>query len=188
MFWQEDEYGEQMWITEPLGVQLSTSNIKKRFELYGDLKVHVGLETPEDEDHHFDIHYEGSKGFGPVFRDLLQEKFEHLKDVKVAAVKKWLSECTVEASYTHRHYIVDNEYIPFDREADDKQAYISNFLNREIDYEIIRWEEYEQLGYEILPNRYFYEYEEPEPSDEIIKEFWELEKEAEEVLSEIRDL
>ncbi|MDZ7690745.1 MAG: N-6 DNA methylase [Balneolaceae bacterium] len=188
VFWQEDENEEQMWVTEDLDVKLSTQNIKKRFELYGDLRVHVDLETPENDFHHFDIHYEGSKGFGPVFRDLIQETFEHLEDVKVSVVKDWLDKCTIKASFTHRHYIVDNEYIPFDLTAGDKSAYINDFLHSEINYKIISWEEYDQLGYEILPNLYFYEYEEPDPSEEIIKDFWALEEEAEKILSQIKNL
>jgi type I restriction enzyme M protein len=83
---------------------------------------------------------------------------------------------------------VDDEYIPFNLDADDQQAYINDFLHREIDYEIIKWEEADQLGYEILPNRYFYEYEEPTPSKELIDDFWQLEEEAENLLQEIRRL
>ena len=41
---------------------------------------------------------------------------------------------------------------------------------------------------EILPNKYFYKYEEPVPSEELINEFWELEKEAEGLLKEIKSL
>ena len=46
----------------------------------------------------------------------------------------------------------------------------------------------EELGYEILPNKYFYKYQEPENSDALIEQFWELEEEATELLAEIKAL
>ena len=88
----------------------------------------------------------------------------------------------------HRHYITDTEYIAYDPKAKDRAAYIETFLKREIDHPIIRWREYDQLGYEILPNKYFYQYQEPEASDALIQQFWALEKEAEQLLNEIRAL
>jgi predicted GIY-YIG superfamily endonuclease len=47
---------------------------------------------------------------------------------------------------------------------------------------IIRWADSPQLGYEILPNKYFYRYQPPTPTDELLAEFWRLEKEAEAML------
>jgi len=40
----------------------------------------------------------------------------------------------------------------------------------------------EQLGYEILPNKYFYRYQPPTPAKDLLAEFWRLEKEAEKML------
>lgn len=187
VYWQEDEHGEQEWIREEFDVKLTSSNVKKRFELYGDMTFYISMEK-EDERHDFEIHYTGEKGFNPVFRDVLQEKFPHLKEKKVSQINRFVDSFEVHAEFKHRNYIVDTEYIPFERDADDKEAYINDFLNREIDYEIIDWEEAEQPGYEILPNKYFYKYEEPTPSDELITEFWQLEEEAEQLLQEIREL
>ena len=48
----------------------------------------------------------------------------------------------------------DDEYIPH---GEDIEA----FLKREIAKPIIRWEDSPQLGYEILPNKYFYRYQPP---------------------------
>jgi len=53
---------------------------------------------------------------------------------------------------------------------------------REIAKPIIRWQDSPQLGYEILPNKYFYRYQPPTPAKELLKEFWRLEKEAETLL------
>ena len=77
--------------------------------------------------------------------------------------------------WTHRHYVKDDEYIPY---GEDIEA----FLKREIAKPIIRWEDSPQLGYEILPNKYFYRYQPPTPADELLSEFWRLEKEAEVLL------
>ncbi|WP_296810752.1 hypothetical protein [Thiocapsa sp.] len=69
----------------------------------------------------------------------------------------------------------DDEYIPF---GEDIEA----FLDREIAKPITRWQDSPQLGYEILPNKYFYRYQPPKPANELLAEFWRLEKEAETLL------
>ena len=56
------------------------------------------------------------------------------------------------------------------------------FLKREIAKPIIRWEDSLQLGYEILPNKYFYRYQPPTPAKDLLAEFWKLEKDAEKML------
>ncbi|MCX6915869.1 MAG: hypothetical protein NT167_22960 [Verrucomicrobia bacterium] len=81
----------------------------------------------------------------------------------------------LSVEWTHRHYVQDDEYIPH---GEDIEA----FLKREIAKPIIRWEDSPQLGYEILPNKYFYRYQPPTPAKELLAEFWKLEKEAEEML------
>jgi len=59
---------------------------------------------------------------------------------------------------------------------------IGAFLKREIAKPIIRWKDNPQLGYEILPNKYFYRYQPPTPAKDLLAEFWRLEKEAESLL------
>jgi len=81
----------------------------------------------------------------------------------------------LSAEWTHRHYVQDDEYIPH---GEDIEA----FLKREIAKPIIRWEDSPQLGYEILPNKYFYRYQPPTPAKDLLAEFWKLEKEAEKML------
>ncbi|MEX0610388.1 MAG: N-6 DNA methylase [Balneolaceae bacterium] len=187
VFWQEDEHGKQEWIEEEFGVKLNSQNVTKKFDLYGDFKLSITLKK-DGKQHDFEIHYTGKEKFDPIFRKLLKETFPELKGEKASVLKAFADNFITEALYYHRNYIVDTEYIPFDRNAEDKTAFIKDFLNREIDYEIITWDEVEQLGYEILPNKYFYKYEEPTPSEELIAEFWQLEKEAESLLQEIREL
>jgi type I restriction enzyme M protein len=118
----------------------------------------------------------------------IKKKVHELKQDSLKEIKQWFEQQLKSISYYHRHYIVDNEYIPFDRTQEDKKAFINAFLAKEIDYQIITWKEYDQLGYEILPNKYFYKYQEPTPSDDLIKEFWKLEEDAEKLLNEIRNL
>jgi hypothetical protein len=95
---------------------------------------------------------------------------EALADVDEALSVEW----------THRHYVQDDEYIPYGED-------IESFLKREIAKQIIRWEETKKdgnaiLGYEILPNKYFYRYQPPTPAKDLLAEFWRLEKGAEEML------
>ncbi|MDX9931886.1 MAG: N-6 DNA methylase [Bacteroidales bacterium] len=184
VFWQEDENGKQMWITEPFDVQLNNGNAKKRADLYGDMTFYITI----NENIKLEIAYDGSKPLETLVAESLKKQIKKLKDKTINELKAWFKDQDVKADFYHRHYIVDNEYIPFDRTQDDKQAYINAFLAKEIDYQIITWKEYDQLGYEILPNKYFYKYQEPTPSDDLIKEFWQLEKDAEKLLNEIREL
>jgi type I restriction enzyme M protein len=184
VFWQEDENGKQMWINEPFDVQLNNGNAKKRADLYGEMTFYITINDTVK----LEIVYDGSKPLETLVADALKKQVKELKDKSVNELKAWFKDQNVKADFYHRHYIVDNEYIPFDRTQDDKQTYINAFLAKEIDYQIITWKEYDQLGYEILPNKYFYKYQEPTPSDDLIKEFWQLEKDAEKLLDEIRNL
>ena len=74
----------------------------------------------------------------------------------------------------------DDEYIPH---GEDIEA----FLKREIAKPIIRWKDSPQLGYEILPNKYFYVYQEPARAQDLLDEFWGLEKKAEHLLANLAD-
>ncbi len=64
---------------------------------------------------------------------------------------------------------------------------IEAFLTREIAKPIISWQDRPQLGYEILPNKYFYQYQPPKPAEELLKEFWVLEREAEGILKQLSE-
>lgn len=182
-FWQEDENGKQMWIEEEFTTQLNNANIKKAFELFGEFSMKVTVNNDVIQ-----FKYDGKITFENFVMKALKSRVEVLKDKSLNDIKKWLKNQEMTATYNHRHYIIDNEYIPFDRTAVNKDVYINACLAKEIDYEIIRWEEFEQLGYEILPNKYFYKYKEPESSEKLIDQFWKLEEEATRLLNEIREL
>src|SRR5262249_41472516 len=81
----------------------------------------------------------------------------------------------VSVEWTHRHYVHDDEYVA---EGQD----IAEFLNREIGKPIIRWNDSSQLGYEFMPNKYFYKYQTPTPTNQLLAEFWALEERAEGML------
>ena len=181
IFWQEDENGNQMWIQEQFDIQLNNANVKKKFDIYGDFTFHIQL-----ADLSFEIHYDSSKAFETLVANKLKKEMVLLKDKTLNEIKKWFKEQDKIAEYKHRHYISEIEYIPYDKSSIDKNTYINNYLIHEIGYEIIKWTEYRELGYELLPNKYFFKYKEPESSDKLIKEFLDLDSKVDNLLNEIR--
>jgi len=158
VFWQLDEHDQPATVTEPYEKEFTAANLKKEQEFYDSeltFQVHLTIGGKEKT---------ATLALGP--KDNTAKNFKALMADKpeVLAV-----ECT------HRHYVKDDEYIPL---GEDIEA----FLKREIAKPIIRWADSPQLGYEILPNKYFYRYQPPPPADELLAEFWRLEKEAEALL------
>lgn len=190
IFWQEDENGNQMWIREPFDVKFNNGNAKKKLDLYGDMTFYISILPATEDDSQIDleINFNNETPIETLIADKLKILVDELSNKSLKEIKSWFYRQTFETEYYHRNYIVDNEHIPFDRTKKNKEKQISDFLEKEIEHEIIKWKEYSQLGYEILPNKYFYKYVEPTPSDTLINEFWELEKEAENLLTEIREL
>jgi len=158
VFWQLDEHDRPATITEPYEKAFTAATLKKEQEFYdSDLTFRVRMKVSGTEK-------AATLILGP--RDNAAKKFKALMegDPEVLAVE-----------WTHRHYVKDDEYISY---GEDTEA----FLKREIAKPIIRWEDSPHLGYEILPNKYFYRYQPPTPADELLSEFWRLEKEAEALL------
>ena len=158
VFWQTDEHDQPATLTEPYEKTFSAANLKKEQEFYAsDLTFRVRLKVDESEK---------TETLTLTPQDNATEKFKALLAGKpeVLAVE-----------WTHRHYVKDDEYIPHGED-------IATFLTREIAKPIIRWEDSPQLGYEILPNKYFYRYQPPTPARDLLDEFWKLEKEAEKML------
>jgi type I restriction enzyme M protein len=187
VFWQTNEHDQPAIITEPYDKAFTAANIAKEQEFYdSELKFCVRLTDPvagRTATVKFALAPDDNflKVFGKAAREAfareLEARTKKLTDAddKKKAVKRFLDELGAEAEWTHRHYVKDDEYIPFGED-------IPAFLNREIGKPIIRWKDSEQLGYEILPNKYFYRYEPPTPAKELLAEFWRLEKEAEKML------
>ena len=158
VFWQLDEHDRPATITEPYEKAFTAATLKKEQEFYdSDLTFRVRMKVSGTEK-------AATLILGP--RDNAAKKFKALMegDPEVLAVE-----------WTHRHYVKDDEYISY---GEDTEA----FLKREIAKPIIRWEDSPQLGYEILPNKYFYRYQPPPPAKDLLEEFWRLEKEAEALL------
>lgn len=185
VFWQTDEKDKPAYVTEPYTKAFTSANIKKEQEFYeSDMEFRIKLKSdssekeitfilsPKDD---FAKLYE--KKVKEAFADEIKALTKDIKDTsdKNKAIKSLINSLELNAEYTHRHYISDNEYI---QHGED----IEEFLKREIGKQIIRWQDSPQLGYEILPNKYFYKYQPPEPADKILQEFWRLEKEAEKML------
>jgi type I restriction enzyme M protein len=161
VFWQFDENDQPAMITEPYEKTFSAANLKKEQEFYASELTFRVLLKMDDAEKTETLILKGKDDVAKKFKELMAEKPE-----------------VISVDWTHRHYVKDDEYIPHG-EA------IEEFLKREIAKPIIRWEDSPQLGYEILPNKYFYRYEPPTPAKDLLDEFWKLEKEAEKLLGEL---
>lgn len=158
VFWQTDEHDQPAIITEPYEKTLTAANLAKEQTFYdSDLTFRVRVKTDDKE---------------KTVEFILKPDDNAMKTLK-AALGDRLEILSVE--WTHRDYVEDTEYIP---QGEDIEA----FLKREIAKPIIRWKDSPKLGYEILPNKYFYRYQPPKPAKELLEEFWLLEKEAEKML------
>ena len=158
VFWQTDEHDQPATITEPYEKTFNAANVTKEQGFHeSDLSFRVRVKT---------------KG-----KERIVELTIKAKDNAAKKFKETLTDAeeTLSVEWTHRHYVQDDEYIPHGED-------IAAFLKREIAKPIIRWEDSPQLGYEILPNKYFYRYEPPAPAKDLLAEFWKLEKDAEKML------
>jgi type I restriction enzyme M protein len=163
VFWQTDEQDKPATLTEPYEKAFTAANIGKELEFHAsELTFRVRVKAADGE---------SNITLAITPKDNAAKKFK-------AAFGDRPEILSVE--WTHRHYMQDDEYIPH---GEDIEA----FLKREIAKPIIRWEETKKdgkpiLGYEILPNKYFYRYQPPTPANDLMAEFWKLEKEAEKML------
>jgi type I restriction enzyme M protein len=189
VFWQTDDKDQPAMIKEPFNKPLTQANVKKEQEFYDSdidfaLKIASNGKTQE-----IALVLKPKDSFTEKFEEAMRQVFGKEMDAFVAedatgrektkALKEFLKEAPIEAQYKHRHYIEDDEYIPY---GEDIEA----FLKREIGKPVIRWQDGPQFGYEILPNKYFYKYVPPEPADELIKKFWDLENQASNLIKKIQ--
>jgi type I restriction enzyme M protein len=158
VFWQFDEHDQPAIVSEPYEKAFTAANLKREQEFFeSELSFHVCVKAGTAQ---------------KVVTLILRPKDDAAKKLK-ALLEENPEVLTVE--WTHRHYVKDDEYIPHGEDIDA-------FLKREIAKPIIRWEESPQLGYEILPNKYFYRYHPPTPAEDLLAEFWRLEHQAEKML------
>ena len=186
VFWQTDENDQPAWLTEPYTKAFTPANIKKEQQFYEsdlDFNIRLKLNTVERKIS-FTLGPKDSfvKIFEKEVRKAFAEEIAKLTENLATAKEKnntinaFIKGLEVAAEFTHRHYVSDNEYIQYGED-------IEEFLKREIAKPVIRWQDSPHLGYEILPNKYFYKYQPPKPVDELLKEFWAFEKEAEKMLA-----
>jgi type I restriction enzyme M protein len=158
VFWQTDEHDQPAIVTEPYEKAFTAANLKKEQEFHeSELAFRIRLKAEKAEKTEMLV-LTPKDNAAMKFKALMEDKPE-----------------IVSVEWTHRHYVQDDEYIPHGED-------IEEFLKREIAKPIIRWQDSPQLGYEILPNKYFYRYQPPRPAKELLAEFWRLEKEAEKML------
>ena len=158
VFWQTDENDQPAIITEPYEKAFAAANLAKEQAFHdSDITFRVRVKA-DNKEKTVEFVLKPADSAAKKFKAALGERPE-----------------TLSVEWTHRHYVQDDEYIPHGED-------IETFLKREIAKPIIRWEDSPQLGYEILPNKYFYCYEPPTPAKELLAEFWQLEKEAETLL------
>jgi type I restriction enzyme M protein len=156
VFWQFDEQDQPAVLTEPYDKAFTAANLKKELEFYDSELVFAVRQQVEGEERETRLTLKPGDNAAKV-----------LKGLPLGEV--------LGVVWTHRHYVRDDEYIPF---GEDIEA----FLRREIGKPVIRWADSAQLGYEILPNKYFYRYQPPVASGVLLEEFWRLEREAEGML------
>jgi len=159
VFWQTDAHDQPATLTEPYEKAFTAANLKKEQEFH-DSEITFRILVKVDNK-------EKTIAIALKPTDSAAKK---LKTTLGQTSALWPEILSVE--WTHRHYVADDEYIPY---GDD----IAAFLEREIAKPIIRWEDSPQLGYEILPNKYCYRYQPPAPAKDLLVQFWKLEKEAE---------
>jgi type I restriction enzyme M protein len=186
VFWQTDENDQPITVTESYEKAFTDANLKKELEFHDcelSFKVEVTFRSKSFDNPSFTVPFtvkpgdSVSKTRKEAFSATIKKEYkEYLDGLPVEELK---------ASWTHPLYVSDSEYIPFDPDRDPEE-YIPEFLAREIGKPIVRWKDSPVLGYEILPNKYFYKYEAPPPAEELLDEFWRLEKEAEGLLAALR--
>lgn len=178
VFHQTDENDQTTDITEKFPTKLNNKNVGDKVKFFG------GSAT-------FDIKVAGKQiqftitekdKFETVFATHLKEHFpDETADTKTADMFKWWQAhyaSETECLYTHKHYIGDNEYIPFKED-------IKAFIHREIDKPIIDIDTNPSVGYEILPNKYFFKYTPPPKAAEVLQQFWALENQAATIINQL---
>lgn len=186
VFWQTDENDQPAFITEKFSTKLNEKNVSDKVVFFGGDAEFFFTITDNFNLAPVEVKFNFKLVAGDKFEKTLARHLkEHFKDqlalIKPADIFKWWQrnlEKDTLCEYTHRHYITDFEYIPWGED-------ISQFIHREIDKPVIFIENDPPVGYEILPNKYFFTYTPPPPAHEVIAEFWQLEAQAAEILKQL---
>lgn len=190
VFWQTDQNEQPAFIREPFEKALTPAVIKKEQTFYDSELVFYLCVSDGGQQKPLELSLQAKDVFVTVYQKAVKTLFKaelaqalagiNSKEL-AAAEKAFINGLTLsDVEYRHRHYVQDNEYIPHGED-------IQGFLEREIAKPIIRWEDSPQLGYEILPNKYFYHYQAPKPTTELLADFWGLETEAVNLLKSLEN-
>jgi type I restriction enzyme M protein len=172
VFWQTDETDKPAIISEPFDKPLTTANIRKAQEFYAEEHLLFDIKTLADgTTKQIKISLKPDDVFSEKFESAIRDAFGK-KETDKKELKAFIKNLRTEVRYTHPHYLEDDDYVPHGENID-------LFLKREISQTIIRWQDSPQLGYEILPNKYFYHFQAPPSAKDLLAEFWSLEKKAE---------
>lgn len=189
VFWQTDENHQPATITEKYEKAFGAASIKKEQEFYdSEMQFEINLRKADEVVRTIYFSLNPDDSFTKVYEKSVKEAFcDAIKDIEQQfddnrprnkAIKAFIQGLHTDVMFTHRHYVKDDEYIPFGED-------IELFLEREIKKPIVRWEDAPQLGYEILPNKYFFEYEEPKDSGCSLQEFFALDKQVVSILEKL---
>ena len=176
-FWQTDELDQPAYETSIFDKPLTPTNFKKIQEYYvKPLTFEVNVRVEDEKEEQFVLTLKADEPFMTAYTKEIKKRYKSkFKDLKAKEVTALIKTFGTSVEYTHPYLVDDNEYIPYGEN-------IEEFLNREIGKEIIRFADAPQLGYEFLPNKYFYKYEAPKATEILLEEFWALEAEAESIL------
>ena len=158
VFWQSDENDKPAILTEPYEKTFTAANVAKELEFHASDLTFCARVKKDGKESAVELALTAKDNASKKFK----AAFDNVDEI-------------VSVEWTHRHYVEDDEYIPFGED-------IETFLKREIAKPIICWKDSLQLGYEFLPNKYFYKYQPPTPAKDLLAEFWQLEKDAEKML------
>lgn len=190
VFWQTNQNEQPAYIREPFEKTLTSAVIKKEQAFYDSELVFYLNVSDGRQQKPLELSLQATDVFAAVYQQAVKALFKaelaqvlaELNAKDHAAIEKAFISGLIlsDVEYRHRHYVQDNEYIPHGED-------IQSFLEREIAKPIIRWEDSPQLGYEILPNKYFYHYQAPKPTAELLSDFWALEAEAVNLLKSLEN-
>jgi type I restriction enzyme M protein len=120
VFWQTDEHDQPAVVTEPYEKAWTAANLKKEQEFYASELTFRAQVRADDGERTIELTLKP--------KDNAAKKFKEAMD---GVEQTWAVE------WTHRHYVQDDEYIPYGED-------IEEFLKREIGKPIIRWKETEK--------------------------------------------
>lgn len=178
VFHQTDENDNPMNITEKFATKINNKNVNDKVAFFGgeaDFEIIVA-------DKKMKFKLTSKDKFETVFAKHLKANFEkEITASKAPDIFKWWQrnyEKQTECIYTHKHYITDNEYVPYNED-------IKKFVHHEIDKPIIDIALSPPVGYEILPNKYFFKYTAPPKAEDVLDDFWKLEEKAEAIINQL---